>query len=220
FASRRPDDLSGGQRQRVAIARALATDPRVLLLDEPLSALDPLLRKQLRGDLSALLARSGVTTLLVTHDQGEALAMADMVAVMRDGRLEQYASPQQLWAAPANGFVAEFVSEAHIVPISQNADGGYQLAPGLPLPDIGSPDGSPDPAEARAAALRPGDLVLATDGAPLRVTSVEYAGDAWLVAGELSHQHRVSLLVDTEVKVGETLRVAIRPGTTIATVKH
>jgi ABC-type Fe3+/spermidine/putrescine transport system ATPase subunit len=210
FAARRPDDLSGGQRQRVAIARALATNPRVLLLDEPLSALDPQLRKQLRADLSALLTRSGVTTLLVTHDQGEALAMADTVAVMRGGKLEQYASPQELWAAPANGFVAEFVSEAHMVELDKGED-GYQLAPGLPLPHVSEP---------AAAAVRPGDLMLAEGGAPLVVGSAEYAGDSWLVGGELSNGHKVSMLVDSEVKIGETVRIAIRPQTTIATVKQ
>ncbi|MGH3747902.1 MAG: ABC transporter ATP-binding protein [Micromonosporaceae bacterium] len=227
FAGRRPDDLSGGQRQRVAIARALATNPRVLLLDEPLSALDPQLRKQLRADLSALLARSGVTTLLVTHDQGEALAMADMVAVMRDGRLEQYSSPQQLWAAPANGFVAEFVSEAHVVAIAKGADGGHELAPGLPLPQaaqalpaLSGGRAATRKSEAVAVAVRPGDLELSPDGAPLHVLTVQYGGDSWLVSGDLSNGRRVSLLADSEVKVGETVRVAFRPHTKIATVKQ
>ncbi|MGH8883236.1 MAG: ABC transporter ATP-binding protein, partial [Stackebrandtia sp.] len=210
FARRRPEDLSGGQRQRVAIARALATNPRVLLLDEPLSALDPQLRKQLRSDLTALLVRSGVTTLLVTHDQGEALAMADMVAVMRGGKLEQFASPEELWAAPANGFVAEFVSEAHIVAAEAADDGEIVLAPGLPLPGV---------PHAGQVAIRPTDLVVAKNGAPLEVTSVEYAGNAWLLAGTLSNGHQVSMFVDTEAKVGETVKVALRPTTKIAMVK-
>ena len=209
FAERRPDDLSGGQRQRVAIARALATNPRVLLLDEPLSALDPQLRKQLRADLLTLLQRSGVTTLLVTHDQGEALSMADRVAVMRDGRLEQYAAPQQLWSSPANGFVAEFVSEAHLVEAEQTGDGRWQLADGLPL--TGDPSG-------RAVALRPSDLVADAGGAPLEVSAVLYAGTSWQVTGDLPGGRTVSLYVDREVEVGDTLRVGLRPDTKIAMV--
>ncbi|MFD0558491.1 putative spermidine/putrescine transport system ATP-binding protein [Stackebrandtia endophytica] len=211
FAKRSPEDLSGGQRQRVAIARALATNPKVLLLDEPLSALDPQLRKQLRADLSALLAESGVTTLLVTHDQGEALAMADMVAVMRAGRLEQYASPQELWANPANGFVAEFVSEASVVATTRRADGGWEAAPGLVIP--GAVDGG-------FAALRPGDLHIAAEGAKLTVTAAEYAGDSWLLSGDLIGGARVSLLTETPVTVGDSIVVAVRPRTKIAMVKQ
>lgn len=210
FAARRPDDLSGGQRQRVAIARALATNPRVLLLDEPLSALDPQLRKQLRGDLSKLLKDSGVTTLLVTHDQGEALAMADMVAVMRDGRLEQFATPQQLWSAPANGFVAEFVSEAHVVAVERGEDGGCRIAPGLDLPSG---------TEGASAAVRPTDLIVSAAGAPLTVATVQYAGESWLVGGSLSNGSEVSVVAGTEVRVGETVTVSIRPESKIAMVK-
>ncbi|MGH8878143.1 MAG: ABC transporter ATP-binding protein [Stackebrandtia sp.] len=211
FAKRGPEDLSGGQRQRVAIARALATNPRVLLLDEPLSALDPQLRKQLRGDLSTLLKESGVTTLLVTHDQGEALAMADMVAVMRDGRLEQFATPQELWSSPANGFVAEFVSEAHVVAVERGKDGSCRIAPGLDVSSSG---------DGLSAAIRPTDLVVTEVGAPLSVTTVQYAGDSWLVAGRLSNDSEVSVITDTEVRVGETVAVSLRPGIQIAMVKQ
>ena len=211
FGKRSPDDLSGGQRQRVAIARALATNPRVLLLDEPLSALDPQLRKQLRADLSALLAESGVTTLLVTHDQGEALAMADMVAVMRDGRLEQYAAPQELWAGPANGFVAEFVSEAHIVETTRLDDGRYELAPGLVLSGVNG---------GGAAAVRPNDLQISDEGAVFTVTSVEYAGDAWLLTGELVGGAKVSVVSASAVTPGDSVNVAVRPQTKIAMVEQ
>ncbi|MDW8234886.1 MAG: ABC transporter ATP-binding protein, partial [Roseiflexaceae bacterium] len=116
LAQRRVSQLSGGQRQRVAIARALAVSPRVLLLDEPLAALDPQLRTAIRTDLQALLRASGVTTLFVTHDQAEALAVADRVAVLRAGRLEQFGTPQQLWRTPANAFVAEFFGGAVVLP--------------------------------------------------------------------------------------------------------
>lgn len=104
-----PHQLSGGQQQRVALARALAIQPRVLLLDEPLSALDAKVREQLRDEIRRLQVELGVTTLFVTHDQEEALSMADQVGVMRAGRLEQIAAPQRLYDEPATAFVATFV---------------------------------------------------------------------------------------------------------------
>jgi putative spermidine/putrescine transport system ATP-binding protein len=104
-----PHQLSGGQQQRVALARALAIEPRVLLLDEPLSALDAKVRLQLREQIKTLQQRLGTTTLFVTHDQEEALSLADRVGVMRDGRLEQVAAPSELYSRPATVFVAEFV---------------------------------------------------------------------------------------------------------------
>lgn len=106
---RRPDQLSGGQRQRVAIARSLALEPDVLLLDEPLSALDPNLRKQVRQELKALQRRVGITFLMVTHDQEEALSLSDRITVMDRGQVQQTDSPQQIYLHPANRFVADFL---------------------------------------------------------------------------------------------------------------
>jgi putative spermidine/putrescine transport system ATP-binding protein len=111
-----PHQLSGGQQQRVALARALAIEPQVLLLDEPLSALDAKVRLQLREQIRSVQQRLGTTTLFVTHDQGEALSMADRVGVMKDGRLEQIAVPDQLYAQPATAFVAEFVGIMNRIP--------------------------------------------------------------------------------------------------------
>ncbi|WP_255638719.1 ABC transporter ATP-binding protein [Amycolatopsis sp. DSM 110486] len=113
---RYPHQLSGGQQQRVALARALAIEPRVLLLDEPLSALDALVRTQLRDEIRRLQLRVGITTLFVTHDQEEALSIADRVGVMRSGRLEQCDSPAELYARPATAFVAEFVGTMNRLP--------------------------------------------------------------------------------------------------------
>jgi putative spermidine/putrescine transport system ATP-binding protein len=115
-AKQYPHQLSGGQQQRVALARALAIEPRVLLLDEPLSALDAKVRLQLREQIRTLQQRLGTTTLFVTHDQEEALSMADRVGVMRDGKLEQIAAPDELYAHPATAFVAEFVGVMNRVP--------------------------------------------------------------------------------------------------------
>lgn len=106
--------LSGGQKQRVAIARALAVEPAVMLLDEPLSALDLKLRQHMRAELRAIQKRTGVTFIYITHDQGEALAMSDRVGVMSHGRLQQVADPREIYNRPVNGFVASFVGENNI----------------------------------------------------------------------------------------------------------
>jgi len=115
FERRRISHLSGGQQQRVALARALAPEPRVLLLDEPLSNLDPSLRERTRREIRELIRRVGITTVLVTHEQDEAFDLGDRVAVLRGGRLEQVGTPEDLYAAPANEFVAEFVGRSSTI---------------------------------------------------------------------------------------------------------
>jgi spermidine/putrescine transport system ATP-binding protein len=114
FAHRRPDQLSGGQRQRVALARALVKRPKVLLLDEPLSALDAKLREAMRGELAAIQREVGVTFVMVTHDQDEALAMASRCALMNQGTLQQVASPGDMYEHPANRFVADFIGTINV----------------------------------------------------------------------------------------------------------
>ncbi|GAA3025649.1 ABC transporter ATP-binding protein [Kitasatospora sp. NPDC006786] len=118
-----PHQMSGGQQQRIALARALALQPRVLLLDEPLSALDAKVRLQLRDEIRRLQQELGITTLFVTHDQEEALSMADRVAVLRAGRLEQCAVPSELYSRPATAFVAEFVGTMSRIPCTRTSDG-------------------------------------------------------------------------------------------------
>jgi len=118
-----PHQLSGGQQQRVALARALAIEPRVLLLDEPLSALDAKVRLQLREQIRTLQQRLGTTTLFVTHDQEEALSMADRVGVMSHGKLEQIAAPDELYEHPATAFVAEFVGIMNRIPAEWQGSG-------------------------------------------------------------------------------------------------
>ena len=117
--ARRPAQLSGGQRQRVALARALVNRPRVLLLDEPLGALDLKLREQMQGELKALQRQLGITFIYVTHDQGEALSMSDRVAVFNEGRIEQVAAPRDLYLRPQTAFVARFVGSANVVSAEQ-----------------------------------------------------------------------------------------------------
>jgi spermidine/putrescine transport system ATP-binding protein len=118
--------LSGGQKQRVAIARALAVEPQVMLLDEPLSALDLKLRQHMRAELRAIQKRTNVTFIYITHDQGEALAMSDRVGVMSNGRLQQVAAPREIYDEPANGFVAAFVGENNVFQ-GRLVDGGARF---------------------------------------------------------------------------------------------
>ncbi|MGR3515236.1 MAG: ABC transporter ATP-binding protein [Paracoccaceae bacterium] len=113
FGDRRIGELSGGQRQRVAIARALAQEPDVFLLDEPMSALDAKLREEMQVELRLLQQRLGITTIVVTHDQREAMTMADQIVVMSNGRVEQIAKPQEVYHRPANAFVADFIGKAN-----------------------------------------------------------------------------------------------------------
>lgn len=125
-ADKFPHQMSGGQKQRVALARAIATSPRVLLLDEPLSALDAKVRESLREEIRRLQREIGVTTVFVTHDQHEALAIADRVGVMSSGRLEQIATPRELYERPVNPFVATFIGSINKIPAIGTSDGKWQ----------------------------------------------------------------------------------------------
>ncbi len=128
LAARYPHQLSGGQQQRVALARALAVQPAVLLLDEPLSALDAKVRVTLRDEIRRLQTELGTTTLFVTHDQDEALAISDRVGVMSNGRLEQLDTPTEVYRAPANAFVARFVGSMNEVRASRSSGGRLEVA--------------------------------------------------------------------------------------------
>ena len=175
---RRPDALSGGQRQRVALARALVKRPRVLLLDEPLSALDARLREEMRLELSALQMRLGLTFVLVTHDQDEALSMADRIAVMRNGRIEQLDEPEGLYERPRNRFVAEFIGKINFFDsiLERVDEEGLRVV----LPGIG-PLSLPVRClvtERKAVDLAPGDaLTLAIRPEKIRISRAgEHAG--------------------------------------------
>jgi putative spermidine/putrescine transport system ATP-binding protein len=166
FAERRPRELSGGQQQRVALARAIVIEPRLLLLDEPLSNLDAALRDEMRVELRRLQQELRVTTLFVTHDQEEALTMADRIAVMNRGRVAQYDTPQRVYRAPADAFVAGFIGRANFV------GPGCAVRPEcLRVADIAGPAEDSLPAEVMLAAFA-GAVVHYTlrlaDGAELR----------------------------------------------------
>lgn len=152
FEARAVASLSGGQQQRVALARALAPEPRVLLLDEPLSNLDPTLRERTRRELRQLIERIGITTVLVTHEQDEAFDLADRVAVLHRGRLEQMGTPEELYDAPASPFVAGFIGRATAIDVEVR-DGG-------PRPTAILPDGSAVGLASPVAAAGPATLCL------------------------------------------------------------
>jgi putative spermidine/putrescine transport system ATP-binding protein len=164
--ARYPHQLSGGQQQRIALARALALRPRVLLLDEPLSALDAKVRLTLREEIRRLQQELGITTLFVTHDQEEALSMADRVAVMHAGRLEQCAAPAELYGRPATAFVAEFVGTTSRIPGRLAGDTVEALGRRLPV-------------EGRVPAVTEVDVLLRPEAVRVRA---EDAGDARVVA--------------------------------------
>ncbi|WP_243696196.1 ABC transporter ATP-binding protein [Labedella phragmitis] len=166
FGDRYPAQLSGGQQQRVALARALVTEPRVLLLDEPLSALDAKVRVQLRDEIRRIQLRLAITTVFVTHDQEEALAVSDRIAVMNAGRIEQIGSPEDLYRDPATTFVADFVGLSSVVPAT--AAGGAVTVFGASLPMRSRrADGEVE------VLLRPENVRIATDGRGERATVLE-----------------------------------------------
>jgi putative spermidine/putrescine transport system ATP-binding protein len=207
FEHRRIDQLSGGQRQRVALARAVAVRPSVLLLDEPLTALDAALRDRLRVELDRLLRTLGITTIYVTHDQAEAMALADRVVVMRKGGIAQIGSPRDIYFAPANRFVAEFIGAANIVE-AKVTDGVLTLPGGyLRLANRTM-------ADAVVAMIRPESIaVVAPESATLsgRVDRISFVGDRQrLTVSEASER---LLLIDVPntfaVKIGERVGLAI-----------
>jgi thiamine transport system ATP-binding protein len=185
MAERDPRELSGGQQQRVALARALAPGPDVLLLDEPLSALDARLRERLRVTLREIQQDLGITTVYVTHDQAEALAVSDRVAVVEDGSLEQVAPPEQVYREPATRFVAEFVGDNNVLdgevtgtdPPTASVDGVDVALPGDAAAAVG---------DAVTLSVRPEHVSVDPTGDPATVLSasveaVEFLGDAYRV---------------------------------------
>ncbi|MBI5161306.1 MAG: ABC transporter ATP-binding protein [Micrococcales bacterium] len=185
--------LSGGQQQRVALARALVTRPKVLLLDEPLSALDAKVRVQLRDEIRRIQTELGITTLFVTHDQEEALAVADRVAVMREGNIEQIGSPEDLYTRPATAFVATFVGLSNAVDAELSGDTVTVLGQRLPRLGTGPADGPV------IAYVRPEDILLASSGIPATVVVSSFLGSlrrtqVRLEDGSLLHvQHEVGV---------------------------
>lgn len=208
-------ELSGGQQQRVALARALAIQPRVLLLDEPLSALDAKVRTQLRDEIRRVQLDVGTTTLFVTHDQEEALAVADRVGVMNQGRLEQLAAPADLYANPATPFVADFVGLNNKVPASVS-DGTATLL-GVSVPALpGSVDGD------GVAMVRPESVTVTADpGGAATVATVSFLGAITRVALTLPDGSPLSAQMSSSAAraftPGDRVTVGVEPGGVLVT---
>ena len=204
---RRIDQLSGGQRQRVALARAVAIRPGILLLDEPLTALDAALRERLRGELNRLLRALGITAIYVTHDQAEAMELGDRVVVMRKGAIAQIGSPREIYFAPQNRFVAEFIGAANI--IEAPVENGQLVLPGGRQPVGGDAN-----LAAAVAMVRPETIGIVGAGTtPLSGTidSVSFTGDRQrIVVSGASHK---SLTVDApntiKAEAGERIGLSI-----------
>jgi putative spermidine/putrescine transport system ATP-binding protein len=210
LAGRYAHQLSGGQQQRIALARALVTRPRVLLLDEPLSALDAKVRVQLRDEIRRIQTELGITTLFVTHDQEEALAVADRVAVMRDGNIEQIGTPEELYTTPTTPFVAAFVGLSNRMPAALS--NGRVTLHGETLAVLGTP-----PANGPVLAfVRPEDLLLvssATEGSiPAVVVSTSFLGSLRRTQLSLADGTVVSVQHDVSERPqpGETVGVRLR----------
>ncbi len=235
YADRKPGELSGGQQQRVALARAMVVQPDVLLLDEPLSNLDAKLRLEMRHEIKRICSETGITTVYVTHDQKEALSMADSVAVMRNGQVEQTGPPRDLYDRPASRFVAEFLGETNFIParIVGRENGRLRLeSPVGPLSSTSFDSASfgelSDP-------LKLTEVVCSVRPEALRVAGPEER-DNILSGNRLESiylggmaQHIVALAGDLRLKVaemnppreprGQTLRVAVNPADVVVLAK-
>ncbi len=194
FGGRKPSELSGGQRQRAALARAVVFEPKIILMDEPLSALDKQLRERMQIELRHLHKKLNATVVYVTHDQREALTMSDRIAVMNHGRILQVGSPRQIYDAPSDKFVASFIGESTLIPVVRQGEAvllaGQRLLPANPLPDSAK----------LSLVLRSERLELLgphqdaginrLDG---QVSEVVYQGDSVLLYVDIADGHRVAM---------------------------
>ncbi|MCO5731512.1 ABC transporter ATP-binding protein [Rhizobium sp. SSA_523] len=212
---RRPKDLSGGQRQRVAIGRAVVREPRVFLFDEPLSNLDAELRVDMRGEISSLHRRLGNTMIYVTHDQVEAMTMADKIAVLRAGKLEQFGVPLDLYNRPANLFVAGFIGSPKMNflagEVAMDGPCRLQLASGqtIPLPPSGFAYGQ---GQKVTLGIRPNHLQCCEDGElTMEVRTAEQLGAESFIYGKLAGVHPITLQMpgQTSITAGQIIRLKI-----------
>ncbi len=217
-------ELSGGQRQRVALARAIVCEPRVLLLDEPLSALDAHLREQMQVELKRLQSRLGTTFVMVTHDQTEALSISDRIVVMNKGRIEQIAPPATLYDRPATKFVASFIGTMNLLQsrfVGRDGDRLRFTAGTLPLEAVSDAGEQPSEGEVRTIGVRPEDLLAATEAvpgtAPARVNSIVFHGRTLRLHAEL--EQGAPVVIDAprqaegfQFSVGDVAHISLRRG--------
>jgi ABC-type Fe3+/spermidine/putrescine transport system ATPase subunit len=225
FAARLPAQLSGGQKQRVALARAIVVNPRVLLLDEPLGALDQKLREELQAEIKAIQARLGITTLFVTHDQGEALLLSDRIAVMDRGRISQIDTPRALYERPANKYVAGFVGKTNFIDVEldgpPDAHGVQALRHGadataIRLSSTASTSRSTLPGGKRILSVRPESIEFGNqhpNQLRVAVEQVLYQGDGWQITVRASDALQLQIRSHGAAppRVGELLDVGWQP---------
>jgi ABC-type Fe3+/spermidine/putrescine transport system ATPase subunit len=220
FEARMPKLLSGGQQQRIALARALVIEPDLLLLDEPLSALDLKLREEMRDEIHRIVRELGITTVFVTHDQGEALVLSDMVAVMNAGLIEQMGPPQQIYRAPETRFVADFIGGANVLPGARSltdprvflAEAGISIAIGAG-------------GEATAVAVRPEDIRIlplgdASSGnlkGPARIQRSRFLGNLIEYTVVTADGHALTARCDSRHphSEGAAVEIVIEPGSAV-----
>ena len=223
YGKRRPNQLSGGQQQRVALARALVIRPDVVLLDEPLSNLDAKLRLEMRDEIRRIHRETGITTLYVTHDQKEALSLAQRMAVLRDGRIEQVGEPRAIYDRPANSFVAQFIGQTNLIKGQitgsprhglweiRTAHGAIRAADRGEWRQGQEVIGSVRPECVRVGSEQPGDNVL-----PARLDHVTYLGEQEQVFLRLppdnQPMHAMRLTIEAVGREPETTKVAFSPG--------
>ncbi|MCB2253115.1 ABC transporter ATP-binding protein [Pseudomonas chlororaphis] len=218
FATRKPSQLSGGQQQRVALARALAPHPKVLLLDEPLSALDLKLRQAMREELKSIQARTGITFIFVTHDQEEALTMSDRIAVLSEGEVQQVGRPEDIYERPRNRFVADFIGETNFIDASVT-----RVEAGLAW--FAGPTGHPLPAQpcselqvgaSVALSVRPERLHLVPQGSegalPCRIEAQVYLGTDLQYQVSLGDGSRLTVRTPNSVEQSQRFPVGSQAG--------
>jgi iron(III) transport system ATP-binding protein len=200
---RMPHELSGGQQQRVALARALASEPDLILLDEPFSNLDPSIREEVRGEVRQLLRKVGITAIIVTHDQEEALSLAGEVAVMIDGAVLQTGTPSEIYGHPVSRTVGEFVGAANVLPGSA---AGSKVECVLGRFDAPDGDGPVD------VMFRAEALAVAEDGVPAEVVDIDYYGHDQMITVRLQSGEtlRLRLLAAPGIEIGKRVGVAAR----------
>ncbi|MDF2995446.1 MAG: ATP-binding cassette protein [Xanthobacteraceae bacterium] len=224
LAERRPAQLSGGQQQRVALARALITDPQALLLDEPLSALDPFLKIKVRQELKRLQNRLGISFIHVTHSQEEAMALSDLVVVMNGGRIEQAATPREVFNRPATAFVARFMGDHNVLAgrVTSLADGTvtFEVPGGAAFrapAEEGLEPGAPVEIAVRTDRVRLADMVMPGCGLTGLVQNIEYHGQKVQLAlsapgvDEFSVQVPETAFFETPLSVGDAVPLAWTP---------
>lgn len=206
FGDRMPSELSGGQQTRVALARALAIEPKIVLLDEPFSALDAALRNELREEVSTLLKKRATTALMVTHDREEALVTADMIALMREGKIVQHGTPSEVYFSPATPYAAVSTGDALVLPARRDGDLVFHpLTSGV----------SPESSESGTIVIRPEEIAVSLDpkaGQRAIVTKVEYYGhDAVLEFGLIESAYlgtlKARITGNTEFHLGQSIYV-------------